>query len=576
MATIRKIEISHFRGINSLTWCPSEGLNCLIGSGDSGKSTVLNAIELCLGMRRTTSFDDTDFFQLQTDNPLSISITVGDLANSLMNLESYGMFLRAFDKVSGDIEDEPEKELETVLTINLTVASDLNPTWSLVSERSKSQDREQDLRWKDRAVLAPARIGIASDYHLAWNNRSVLNRLSTETEDPTAALASIVRSARQDFGDEAQGDVRKTLEIVAATAKELGLEVGDHVRAMLDTQSVSMAGSAIALHDAEGVPLRRLGAGSSRLLISGLQRKAVEQSSIVVMDEVEHGLEPHRIVRLLDSLGVKEDIPPLQLFMATHSPVAVRELSGDQLFRVLPTKPTHRVVALGRENAVQGTIRKYPEAFLATSVIVCEGASEVGFLRGLDQYRTAHGKDSINAVGTTLVDCHGGHADHAFETAIKFSSLGYRAAILRDADITPTSDAEATFHQYGGRVFCWRSSRTLEDQLFLSLSSCSVQKALAYAVKLHGEDLINQHLKSISKNRLTLSAADAEFDTGTASNDTRHIVAQASRTRHSAWFKTIYAMEAVARDIVGPGLADADAEFRNIVTEIFRWSADAS
>ena len=160
---------------------------------------MLHAIELSLGMRRTTSFDDTDFFQLRTDNPLSISVTVGDLGDSLMNLDSYGIFLRAFDKVSGDIEDEPEKELETVLTINLTVTSDLNPTWTLVSERSKSQDREQDLRWKDRAVLAPARIGIGADYHLAWNSRSVLNRLSTETEDPTAALASIVRSARQGF-----------------------------------------------------------------------------------------------------------------------------------------------------------------------------------------------------------------------------------------------------------------------------------------------------------------------------------------------------------------------------------------
>ena len=304
-----------------------------------------------------------------------------------------------------------------------------------------------------------------------------------------------------------------------------------------------MAGSAIALHDAEGVPPRRLGAGSSRLLISGLQRKAAEQSSIVVMDEVEHGLEPHRIVRPSRLSRCKGGHPRRFSFLWQHTlPWPCENFRAISSFGCCRQNRRTGSVALGRANAVQGTIRTYPEAFLATSVIVCEGASEVGFLRGLDQYRTAQGKDSINAVGTTLVDCHGGHADHAFETAIKFSSLGYRAAILRDADITPTSDAEATFHQYGGRVFSWRSSRTLEDELFLSLGSCSVQKALAYAVELHGEDLINQHLKSISKNRLTLSAADAEFDTGPASNDTRHIVAKASRTRHSAWFKTIYAM----------------------------------
>jgi putative ATP-dependent endonuclease of OLD family len=49
-----------------------------------------------------------------------------------------------------------------------------------------------------------------------------------------------------------------------------------------------------------------------------------------------HGLEPHQIIRLLGSLGAKEKEPPLQVFMTTHSPVALRELAGDQLFIVRP------------------------------------------------------------------------------------------------------------------------------------------------------------------------------------------------------------------------------------------------
>src|SRR5947208_16326079 len=36
-------------------------------------------------------------------------------------------------------------------------------------------------------------------------------------------------------------------------------------------------------------------------------------------------------------------------------------------------------------------------AFLAPSVLACEGASEVGLMRGLDQFRTAEGKESISA-----------------------------------------------------------------------------------------------------------------------------------------------------------------------------------
>ncbi|MBB3394208.1 MULTISPECIES: AAA family ATPase [unclassified Rhizobium] len=55
MATIRTIEIENFRGIKKLQWHPKPGVNCLIGPGDSGKSTILDAIDLCLGATRSSS-----------------------------------------------------------------------------------------------------------------------------------------------------------------------------------------------------------------------------------------------------------------------------------------------------------------------------------------------------------------------------------------------------------------------------------------------------------------------------------------------------------------------------------------
>jgi predicted ATP-binding protein involved in virulence len=70
-----------------------------------------------------------------------------------------------------------------------------------------------------------------------------------------------------------------------------------------------------------------------RLLVAGLQRAAAETAAIVLIDEVEYGLEPHRLARLLDSLGAKDAAPPLQVFMTSHSPVAIRELSGPVICR---------------------------------------------------------------------------------------------------------------------------------------------------------------------------------------------------------------------------------------------------
>ncbi len=72
MVRIRKVEIRHFRGIASLDWYPSSGINCLIGKGDSGKTTILDAIELCLGTRRSTQFSDADFTNLDSTTSITI------------------------------------------------------------------------------------------------------------------------------------------------------------------------------------------------------------------------------------------------------------------------------------------------------------------------------------------------------------------------------------------------------------------------------------------------------------------------------------------------------------------------
>src|SRR6266478_1217672 len=155
MARIRKITIENFRCIKELTWLPSPGVNCLIGPGDTGKSTILDAIDFCLGARRNLQFTDADFHQLDVEEPILVSVTVGELDDSLKNLDVYGMYLRGFDPKTGDIEDEPANEAETVLTLQLAVQSDLEPSWSLISERAQAQGQSRNLNWADRVRITP-------------------------------------------------------------------------------------------------------------------------------------------------------------------------------------------------------------------------------------------------------------------------------------------------------------------------------------------------------------------------------------------------------------------------------------
>jgi hypothetical protein len=575
LARIRAVEIKHFRSIKELSWYPSAGINCLIGPGDSGKSSILDAIDFCLGARRNIQFTDADFHRLDVETPITVTVTLGELDDALKSLDSYGMFVRGFDPATGKIEDEPEKNAETVLSLRLTVASDLEPSWTLVSERAEAQGLARNLGWGDRVRISPTRIGVLSDYHLGWRRGSVLNRVSEARADASAALAKAARDARAAFGEDAQGQLGETLGIVASTAKELGIPVGENIKAMLDAHSVSFSGGTISLHDEGGIPLRGLGIGSTRLMIAGLQRKAAAHSTVILIDELEHGLEPHRIIRLLGSLGAKEKAPPLQVFMTTHSPVALRELSGSQLFVARRSPDCHDVLNVGTSDDVQSTIRLYPDAFLAPSVIVCEGASEVGLVRGLDQYRTANGKDAIAALGTALVDCGGGDSDRPFGRANAFHSLGYRAAVVRDDDKKPTVTVEGDFIAKGGKVVAWRNGHTLEDELFLSLSDDGVNKLLVRAIDLHGDSLINEHIKSVTKNAKDLASIQAEAQAGRISRESRAALGVAARTKRAGWFKSVTWMEDVARDIVGPDLADVDANFRKLVESIFDWCANA-
>lgn len=566
MAVIRKIEISHFRGIATLGWCPAEGVNCLIGPGDSCKTTILDAIDFCLGARRNLYLSDADFHNLNVKEPIDIHITVGRLDDSLKNLELYGLYLRGFDPKTGDLHDEPDAGLEIVLTVRLSVAADLEPSWTLFSERAEEQGQSRGLSWADRAALSPARLGAYADHNLSWGRSSILNKISDETITATAALAELARGARAAFGEQAAAGLPNALGIVKRTASELGVPVGDHVLALLDSSSVSFSGGTIALHSQRGVPLKGLGLGSKRLLVAGLQRTAAAASPIVLVDEIEHGLEPHRILRLLGALGAKDAAPPLQVFMTTHSPVAVRELSAAQLHIVRPTDRSHVVYRAADGGNVQGAIRLFPEALLAQSIIVCEGATEHGLLRGLDQYGVANGKVSLAARGVALVD---GGGENVFIRARAFQKLGYRTAVLHDSDKIPTPDVKLEFEAAGGSTFAWRVGCALEEELFLALPENTAFRLLDYAIERRGEQAIDAQIRSISAGKFTLASCRAGLTA-----EARGVLGKASKAKSSGWYKSLTDMETVARDIVAPGASGSAETFTGPIAALREWIAD--
>jgi putative ATP-dependent endonuclease of OLD family len=57
---IYRLSIERFRGIKTLSWLPGKGVNVILGGGDVGKTTILDAIGLLLSPVNLTNLSDTD------------------------------------------------------------------------------------------------------------------------------------------------------------------------------------------------------------------------------------------------------------------------------------------------------------------------------------------------------------------------------------------------------------------------------------------------------------------------------------------------------------------------------------
>lgn len=396
--------------------------------------------------------------------------------------------------------------------------------------------------------------------------------METRSQNTTSAIAEAKRAARKAFGEGTNEGLEEVLKAVSDTAKMLGVPLDGDLQALLNAHSISLSGGTISVHDGQGLPLSSLGLGSSRLLVAGLLDKAKIGSDIILVDEIEHGLEPHRVVRFLDAIGAKDKKAKTQSFVTSHSPIVLRELEASQLFRIRQEKNVHEVINADQDDGSQGTLRSFPEAFLAKSVILCEGASEVGFIRGLDQYFVSKGVPSIAACGASLVDCGG--VSKIYNPAPTLQSLYYRVAAFRDDDVSPDQAAEEEFEWNEGSVFKWKSNQKIEAAIINAADADLVLDILDFVESNIGKDVANEHIKSVSSNKIDFQDIR---DTASKKQITRqHIdwLIQASTTKRGAWFKTVSRMEGMAREVIAPSIERMSSEFCELVDEIFRWARD--
>jgi putative ATP-dependent endonuclease of the OLD family len=581
---IVQVDISNFRGIKQLFWNPSDGANCLIGPGDSGKTSVLDAIELAFAARSGVTFDDTDFYDVSPkSNPISIMVTISDLPADFLKEDRYATYLRGWDQAGKRLEDEPDEgRLEYALSIRLTVDHSLEGEWSLYNLRvDQGTQHPRNLAFQDRQDIAPSRLGPYADRHLSWSRHSILNRITKGSAGSRGLMAEAGRVARQEFSKDSKTLFADTIAQAKLAAKRLGVSVSDDLQAMLDVQAVGLSGGGISLHDGD-LPLRRLGIGSARLFIAALQDHARTNASVALIDEVEHGLEPHRISRLLRQLKEPKSgtATKAQVFMTTHSPVVLQELGVGEL-NVVRRKPSTGVVTICSANQVfkeldaQSQPRANPQAYLAPSILVCEGKTEVGLVRGLDDFWVENGQLPFSTAGVVAISGNG--IDQAPVVAGYFSLLGYSVGLLLDGDCEPKdTNILGEIKQAGVTVIRWAPGHATEDHLFRDLPRNAVESLIRAAAAF--QDSEQSFLDSLRQKYTKARFATVDAVAGAADDPAlRAALGELTKTRKQGdsrergWFKDIGRAEWVGRKHVGPHLNQIRGRFPEAIAEIRAW-----
>jgi hypothetical protein len=538
---IRQLKVQNFRGIASLLWEPNQSFCCIIGSGDAGKSTILDAAEAALNSR-WFSFTESDFIGCDTANTINIEVTVGELSKTLKSDERFGLYIRGWTP-AGALRDEPEDGDEPVLTVRLTVDATLEPVWEMACDRVETP---RAISNRDRALFGLVRLAGDDARHLAWGQGSVLSRLTGDNTEAAARLAEAYRAARKSAKLNEIEALAETATAAEGFAKGLGAYVEGHYEPGLELGRSGLSSGSIALHD-DGVPLRLAGLGTRRLATLAIQKSAISEGAIILIDEIEHGLEPHRIIGAIAQLKSGQAIssaagrPVGQVLLTTHSDIALGE-SGAQSLRVLQVDRPGRVAAMHKPafpDPISVLMRFTPRAMFARKILVCEGMTEVGLLLGVrEQWPVRHDGKPIEQLSVAIAD---GNGSEAPVIALALAGLGYETGIFMDSDVPLTADilaqlaaARVTILEYGPAT-----GYNTEQAVFLAASNVRVQELLTIARTNHSAESINDALfPKIAGFTLAHVQEDFknwELNTALNGGQLRLIVAEVAKRKK--WFK---------------------------------------
>ncbi len=560
MAKIQSIQIKNFKGIKSFNQA-FDGNNfiCLIGSGDSGKSTILEAISLVLSPNWNIAIHDNDFYKGDTKNPIEIIVNLINIPSSLISETKFGLHLRGYDSKNSCISDEITESMESLLTIKLTVEKDLEPKWHVIN--SKTEDIP--ISASDRSKFNVFMVSDYIDRHFSWSKGNPLFTLLKEESkvDDDTVIIDALREAKKTIDKHPFDQFKAVLAKIQNYAKNLGVDI-TNTNTSIDFKDLVMKDGKVSLHE-ENIPFRLKGKGTKRLISIAIQTALAESGGILLIDEIEQGLEPHRAQFIVNSLK-KNNIG--QIFIATHSRDVIVELEYSNLFQMRAT--SNKLIPF--TNNLQGLIRAHPEALFAKKLIVCEGATEIGIMRSLSKQMIERGNVDPILKGIRFVD---GGGKNLFNYANGFHDSQYEFCVFCDSDDFGTE--KKALSDKGIPIFDWNEGDCLEVAIVKDLPWVGIKEFLELSATLDSiekaktfEESLKSKWDSI-KSKYGSTCADS-FETAEDTPQMRSAIGLAANK--GSWFKNQSKGESLG-DIVNKHREnmDTDCKTNKILNAIAVW-----
>ena len=215
---------------------------------------------------------------------------------------------------------------------------------------------------------------------------------------------------------------------------------------------------------------------------------------------------------------------------------------------------------------IQKEVRRNAKTFLCKRIIICEGKTEIGFIRAFDTYlsESRNIRLAYRGIGT---------ADGGGSTIFRFADLllkcGYDICLFMDSDLEKEKPDKAALRAKGVSIFDWDEPNAIEEQVFADVPSLVADGIIHVATEAYGVDTVSRQLDT---QKIPYVVDNKVIRFLEMPRNVQKSIGTIAKHKNVHWFKLIAPGEAVGNVVFSKWhMIDTKSTLRRIMGNLYRW-----